>query len=111
MFADILQEVSGRGLSVVLGMVLGGGVTWLFARWKRFRERQSVRCGDARDTVVINLHVVESADTPAGRVPTGLRIRAVGQAELDRVVPNGQLAAVLLKRAFDVTSRDTLISM
>jgi hypothetical protein len=111
MFADILQEVSGRGLSVVLGMVLGGGVTWLFARWKRFRERQSVRCGDARDTVVINLHVVESADTPAGRVPTGLRIRAVGQAELDRVVPNGHLAAVLLKRAFDVTSRDTLISM
>lgn len=111
MFADILQELSGRGMSVVLGMVLGGMVTWLFARWKRFRERQSVRCGDARDTVVINLHLVESAATPAGRVPTALRIRAVGQAELDRVVPNGHLAAVLLKRAFDVTPRDTLISM
>jgi hypothetical protein len=111
MFAGFLQELGGRGIGVVLGMVLGGSITWLFARWKRFRQRQSVRCGDARDTVVLNLHVVESADTPAGRVPTAMRIRAVGQAELERVVPNGHLAAILHKRALDVTPRDTLISM
>ena len=111
MFADVLLELRGRGLGVLLGMFLGGTITWLFARWKRFRQRQSVLCGDARDTVVLNLHLVESADGPAGRVPTALRIRSLGQGELDRVVPNGHLAAVLLKRAFQVTPRDTLISM
>jgi hypothetical protein len=111
MFAGFLHELGGRGIGVVLGMVLGGSITWVVARWRRFRQRQSVHCGDARDTVVINLHLVESADTPDGRVPTALRIRAVGQAELERVVPNGHLAAVLAKRALDVTPRDTLISM
>jgi hypothetical protein len=111
MFSDILQELSGRGVSVLLGLVIGGTVTWLFARWRRFRQRQSVLCGDARDTVVLNLHLVESAEGPHGRVPTSLRIRAVGQAELDRVVPNGHLAAILSRRAFAVTPRDTLISM
>jgi len=111
MFSDVLQELSGRGVSVLLGLVIGGMVTWLFARWRRFRQRRSVLCGDARDTVVLNLHLVESADGPDGRVPTALRIRAVGQAELDRVVPNGHLAAILARRAFAVTPRDTLISM
>jgi hypothetical protein len=111
MLSNVFEELRGRGLSVVLGLIIGGIVTWLFARWRRFRQRQSVRCGDARDTVVLNLHVVESADGPDGRVPTALRIRSVGQAELDRVVPNGHLAAILLKRAFAVTPRDTLISM
>ena len=111
MFADFARELSGRGMSVVLGMLLGGMATWIFARWKRFRERQSILCGDARDTVVINLHIVESADGPTGRVPTAMRIRGVGQAELNRVVPNGHLAAILLKRTFHVTPRDTLISM
>jgi hypothetical protein len=98
-------------VSVFFGLILGGAATWLFARWKRFRERRSILCGDARDTVVINLHLVESAEGPGGRVPTALRIRAVGQAELNRVVPNGHLAADLLKRAFHVTARETLISM
>jgi hypothetical protein len=111
MFSDILQELSGRGMGVLLGLLVGGMTTWLFARWRRFRQRQSILCGDARDTVVLNLHVVETADGPNGRVPTAIRIRAVGQAELDWVVPNGHLAAVLLKRAFAVTARDTLISM
>jgi hypothetical protein len=111
MLSDILEELRGRGMGVLLGLVVGGIITWLFARWRRFRQRQSVRCGDARDTVVLNLHVVESAVGPDGRVPTAMRIRAVGQAELDRVVPNGHLAAILQKRAFAVTPRDTLISM
>jgi hypothetical protein len=111
MVGTILQELSGRGMGVILGMILGGSITWLFGRWKRFRERQSVLCGDARDTVVINLHVVETAEGPAGRVPTTVRVRAVGQSEVCRVVPNGHLAAVLLRRALEVTPRDTLISM
>src|SRR3954453_24200806 len=72
MFSDILQELSGRGVSVLLGLVIGGrgvsvlrglviggSVTWLFAGWRRFRQRQSVLCGDARDTVVLNLSLVE----------------------------------------------------
>jgi len=111
MFSDLLEELRGRGVSVLLGLLVGGLITWMFARWKRFRQRQSILCGDARDTVVLNLHLIESADGPSGRVPAALRIRAVGQAQLDRVVPNGHLAAILSKRAFAVTPRDTLISM
>src|SRR5262245_6458126 len=111
MFSDILHELSGRGMSVLLGLLIGGMVTWLFARWKRYRQRQSILCGDARDTVVLNLHLIESVEGPGGRVPTAVRLRAIGQAELDRVVPNGHLAAILLRRAFAVTQRDTLISM
>ena len=116
MFADIYDELGGRGMSVLLGLLLGGMVAWIFARWKRRRERRSVEVGDARDTVVINMHIVETAEQagPDGRlhrVPKSLRIRSLGQEELCRVVPNGHLAAVLLHRAFQVTSRDTLISM
>ena len=51
-----------------------------------------------------------SPPTARGGVPTAVRIRAVGQSEA-RVVPNGHLAAVLLRRAFHVSPRDTLISM
>jgi hypothetical protein len=117
MFANIVHELGGRGLGVVLGMLLGGMLTWLISRWRRMRERRNVLKGDARDTVVINFHVVESADVPTAdgravrRLPTALRIRSVGQSELCRVVPNGHLANVLLRRAFDVTPRNTLISM
>jgi hypothetical protein len=111
MWNDFLHELQGRGFSVLLGLLIGGLITWFFARWRRFRQRQSVLCGDARDTVVLNLHVVESAETPAGRVPTALRIRSLGQAEIHRVVPNDHLASILSKRAFAVTPRDTLISM
>jgi hypothetical protein len=112
MFANIFDELTGRGVGVLLGLVLGGVVTWLFARWKRYRERQSILRGDARDTVVINHHLVETAaGTNQGKVPATLRLRSLGQAPLDRVVPNGHLAGELLRRAFRVTQRDTLISM
>jgi len=116
MFERFLNELSGRGIGIVIGMILGGLVTFLLARWRRLRERLSVLTGDARDTVVINLHTLETSevradDGPLRRVPTKLRIRSLGQSELSRVVPNGHLAAVLLRRAFKVTARDTLISM
>src|SRR5262245_9296178 len=113
MFQNILNELSGRGLGVILGMIVGGLVTFLVARWRRIRDRLSVLCRDARATVVINQHLVETTEIPVAggsgvrRVPA----RSLGQSELTRVVPNGHLAAVLRRRAFRVTPRETLISM
>src|SRR5262245_17996455 len=117
MFDKILNEMSGRGVGIVIGMILGGLVTFIVGRWRRIRERFAVLTGDARDTVVINLHILATTEAPAAgghgarRVPIAMRIRSLGQSELTRVVPNGHLAAVLLRRAFRVTPRDTLISM
>lgn len=112
MFADILEELHGRGLGVLLGLVLGAVIAWIIARWKRYRERRSILQGDARDTVVIAHHLIETAAASAGdKVPARLRVRSLGQSEVSRVVPNGYLASELLRRAFRVTPRDTLISM
>jgi hypothetical protein len=115
--AQILQEAGGRGIGVVIGMILGGAFTWGFALWKRRQERLSILAGDARDTIVIHQHIVEVGEVlgPDGEemvpAPASLRIRAVGQAEVNRVVPNGHLASVLLRRARRVEPVDTLISM
>jgi hypothetical protein len=95
-----------------IGMLCGGILTWLGTRWKRRKERLSILHGDARDTIVIQLHIVTAADGPRGKkVPKTLRIRPLGQSEVSRVVPNGHLAAELSRRAFRVTPKDTLISM
>ena len=107
-----LHELSGRGVGVLLGLLIGAMITWFWAHWKRVRERRSIDRGDARDTIVVALHVIETAEGPGGRrFPRTLRVRSVGQSELDRVVPNGHLASVLLQRAFEVTTQQTLISM
>jgi hypothetical protein len=106
MFGDIWDELRGHGYGALIGLLLGAAIGWLSYRWKRYRERRSILLGDARDTVVIQHNLVETGDGP----PT-LRIRALGQAELRNVVPNGHLASELLGRAFQVTPRDTLISM
>jgi hypothetical protein len=116
MLANLFDELTSRGAIAVMGMFLGGVITWLLARWKRFQEHRSILRGDARDTVAIHVHLVDSKETPkpeggTHRVPQSLRIRSLGQAELNRVIPNGHLAAVLLHRAFRVTTLDTLISM
>jgi hypothetical protein len=114
---EIIHEIGGKGVSAILGLLVGGLGTWLFARWKRYRERQNILRGDARETIVIHQHLVEKADKPTAdgsstmKVPTTLRIRSLGQGELARVVPNGHLAAELLSRAFAVTPFETLISM
>jgi hypothetical protein len=105
--ANLLDELTAKGLGPLLGLILGSGMTWLYARWKRYRERQSILEGDARDTVVINFHILENAPGQ----PVRLRIRSLGQAGLSRVVPNGHLASVLHQRAFRVTSQNTLIAM
>lgn len=110
-FTDIIADLSGRGASILLGLLLGAGITWLLGRWRRYQERLSIERGDARDTVVIAQHIVEVRETPEGAKAGTLRIRSLGQSELCRVVPNGFLAAVFLHRAFEVTPRHTLVSM
>ena len=118
MFEFITRELSGRGLATLLAFLLGGLVSWALGLWRRRRERQSILRGDARDTVVIEHHIVEAAESPdpehpgrTRKVPSALRIRALGQSELNRVVPNGHLAAELSDRAWKTTPRQTLISM
>ena len=104
----VIEHLGGHGAGVLLGLVFGGLTAWLLGRWKRHLERRSILVGDARDTIVIHQHLVETAGAAS---PATLRIRSLGQGELNRVVPNGHLASELLRRAFRVTSRDTLISM
>jgi len=117
MWAEILHELRGRGAGVLLGMLIGALFTTIVALLKRRAERQSVLHGDARDTVVIAQHVIESEDVPgteqrpACRKAVRMRIRSLGQAPLNRVIPNGHLASELLQRAHAVSPRHTLISM
>ena len=115
MFANLLHELGGRSLGVLAGMLFGSVFTGWVARRRRERERRLVMDGDARDTVVIHQHIVETTQEPDanGTLQTVrvLRIRTLGQSELKRVVPNGHLANILLQRAHKVTPRDTLISM
>ena len=115
MLANLLDEVGGRGVGVLLGMLIGSITAWVLARRRRMMERKLVLDGDARDTVVIHLHVIEqcSFQTADGQVEQRqvLRIRTLGQSELSRVVPNGHLASILLRRAHLVTPHDPLISM
>ncbi len=109
---SLFDELSRHGLMAVIGAICGGILTWFAARWKRRKERLSILRGDARDTIVIQQHIVTAADAPGGKkVPKSLRVRPLGQSELSRVVPNGHLAGELSRRAFRVNPKDTLISM
>jgi hypothetical protein len=119
MLDRVVEQLSAHGTNVLIGALLGAVFTWLVALRKRYRERQNILRGDARDTVVIQQHLVTAVDVPASegsgggkrRGPATLRIRALGQSELTRVVPNGHLASELLRRAMRVTPQNTLISM
>jgi hypothetical protein len=115
--SDLFEQMSAHGVIVVIGMILGALFTWIVGLRKRHRERRNILRGDARDTVVIQHHLVTTVDVPAAdgsgtrQAPAALRIRALGQSELSRVVPNGHLASELLRRALRVTPQETLISM
>jgi hypothetical protein len=112
MFDTLVSELTGRGAGLAFGLVAGSAITAVVARWRRHQQRHRVLVGDARDTVVINHHVVETADGPGGRkVPTACRIRTLGQAELRHVIPNGHLAGEFTHRAAAATAHDPLISM
>ncbi len=115
MLTSLLHEASGRTIGVLVGMLAGSLITAIVARRRRLNERRRILEGDARDTVVIHQHIVESAKvvdaSGVARSVKALRIRTLGQSELSRVVPNGHLASILLQRAHEVTEHDTLISM
>jgi len=115
LFGNLFDELGNKGVSAILGVIIGGLGAWMFARWKRYKERQNILKGDARDTVVIHHHLIESKQESTSdgtvTVPVTMRIRSLGQNELNHVVPNGHLASEMLRRAFRVTSNDTLISM
>src|SRR5438067_552574 len=100
------EEIAWRALPPLAGLVAGGLIAWVFARWRLIRERRRIMRGDALDTVVLQHHLIDRAD---GRAT--LRIRALGQGELRHVVPNVHLAWVFRHRAERVTAHDTLISM
>jgi hypothetical protein len=114
----IAREFSGRGIEALVAFLLGGIVSWGLGRWRRMRQRRSILRGDARDTVVIEYHIVETAEATdpehpgqSRTVPSAMRIRTLGQSEMSRVIPNGHLAAEFSNRAWRVTPRQTLISM
>ena len=118
MWDFFVREFSGRGAATLLAFLLGGPTSRALGLRRRRRERQSLLRGDARDTVVIEHHLVEATETPdpeqpgrTRRVPSALRIRTLGQSELGRVVPNSQLAADFRDRAWRATAQQTLISM
>jgi len=118
MFDNIFNELGEKGTVAVIGLLLGSLLTWLIGWRKRRQQQHSILSGDARDTVVIQQHIVEVERRPTtdGQSAPGpraltLRVRSLGQSEVSRVVPNGYLAEVLLQRAFHVTPRHTLISM
>jgi len=114
---ELFQKVSEHGALALIGMIFGAFIGWIVGIRKRHRERLSILRGDARDTIVIQHHLVTAVDVPASdgsgprKAPATLRIRALGQSELSRVVPNGHLASELSRRAFRVTPQNTLISM
>jgi|HubBroStandDraft_6_1064221.scaffolds.fasta_scaffold76776_2 hypothetical protein len=114
---DLFQKVSEHGVLALLGMIVGAFVGWIVGIRRRHRERLSILRGDARDTIVIQHHLITAVDVPVSdgggtrKAPATLRIRALGQSELSRVVPNGHLASELSRRAFRVTPQNTLISM
>lgn len=114
MFATLPEELGNRAAGTVLALLIGGAAGWCYARWKRRREKRSVFTGDARDTVSIQHHLIETvadAAMPAGQRVSVLRVRTLGQAQLETVVPNSHLASVLWTRAARVSATMPLISM
>lgn len=105
-------DFAGRTAATLVGVVFGAMAAWLLGRWKRHREHRHILTGNAHDTVVVEHHLVERTKDSKGQdKPLALRIRSLGQAQINHVIPNGYLATELVDRALHVTPRHTLISM
>lgn len=108
----LLDDLTGRGIGILIGLLTGWILGWLFLRWNLRKEKRSVLTGDARETVVLAMHLVERGTREDGSAfPKSLHIRSLGQLPLRVVVPNGHLSNVLLHRARRVTPRHALIGM
>src|SRR5439155_26167726 len=77
MTASILEQLGGHGASAVLGLVFGSVIAWLLGRWKRRQERRSILLGDARDTVVIQYHLLDQGNGPVSDGTGGTTVPAV----------------------------------
>jgi hypothetical protein len=109
---DFYFDFAGRTAATIVGVVFGAMAAWFLGRWKRHREHKHILTGNAHDTVVVEHHLVErTVDSQGREKPLALRIRSLGQAQINHVIPNGYLAAELVGRALAVTPRHTLISM
>ena len=90
-------------LLTLLGLIIG----WILGRWRRYRLMRRVYGGDAREVVAIEqILIKEHAD---GRVT--MRIRSVGSAHMQTVLPNQVAHDALLKRAKSTTPRNPLIDL
>jgi hypothetical protein len=90
-------------LLTLAGVVLG----WLLGRWRRYRQWRRVAHGDAREVIAIEQMLV--SEQPDGRVT--MRIRSLGAAPLERVLPNPAAHDAFLHRARATLSTNPLISM
>src|SRR5579871_1041347 len=85
----LIEQMREHGTNVLLGAILGGLFAWIVGLRKRRLERLSILRGDARDTVVIQHHLITAAEVPSDggkrKAPATLRIRPLGQSELSRV--------------------------
>jgi hypothetical protein len=110
--SDFFFDFAGRTAATIVGVICGAMAAWLLGRWKRHRERGHILTGNAHDTVVVEHHLVErTLDSKGSEKPAALRIRSLGQAQINHVIPNGYLATELVNRALHVSPRHTLISM
>ena len=64
MWDAFTREAGGRGTASLVAFVLGWISGRLLARWRRMRQRRLILRGDARDTVIIEHHIVEPASGP-----------------------------------------------
>lgn len=105
-------DLEGRLFGVLFGLSVGSLITWVLATWRRNAARRDVLRGDARDTLVIEQHIIERGTAADGRpVPKRLRIRYLGQRALGEVIPNAHLASELHARAQRVTDLLPLIAL
>jgi len=107
-----VDELPNRFVGIGIGLGFGWLFGWLVARYQRRKDRLTILAGNARDSVVVDLHLVEKEMRPDGTAPPkSLRIRSLAQAQLRQVVPNRHLSAILLKRAGSATAARPLIGM